>query len=920
MAWFHSDYGRDGVWRDTNSQDPDRFTARILNEDNEDDARKVRLASLAQAISLVPYLDDDSTDKWRSLRVYTIRDWPTDDGEYAPLWNRPTPFADKWTADHRLTGIAGVHVKLRQWRSTIFNARVFKGGVPNLAFLVRGPQDHPSRPELIHGQHHAMDGYAAATRYWFDTVRRGIPSENIDWASFVRAYNICNEELTPSLPTSWPNDTPPNWAEDPAILGFRKYSINGTIFSGDSPAQLLAEFDDHWQGFSVEDGGVLHYYPGTNQIETDTIDGDDLLALPSFTPAPSLAERANSVTLGMNQSSFHDYNSFSLQPIDDEDKRNQIDSGLYLPFDLGTWRFLINPAHAYSLAIIQQRRARASGTLTLSLPPGNDSNPVKYLEMSAGKVYSITITPEGFNGRNMLLISKSINEDLSVNATFVDQPDGLYDSDYQLPAIPSPPPYLPSRPGARPYKPDGLTITSTGRVSDDGTFLFRIRAQVNSSPMTTAFRLTAGEDQWYGETEDNFYVFEVSVPLQQMEITVRHIDKDKVQSLPVRQVFTPDYKGVVLPTPRWRTINQHGVNALMFFESEAYTAPISGVEIRFTRKPLDSTGEFTGSDILTDTNWNTGTALQTEPIQVIRGHDISINGIIRDAGRYALFARYVTNISGATQNRGPVSAAYFLNVEVPDVPIESFEEAPLFGAMNKNNVFKWTGRQFDKNRGQSILIMDNPSTSIPWENWRNPPNHNSTTAPLPAWPFGEATRFNQSFDGGTNVNGLPTGGGSAWYLTPKKDLGTARAVEVRAEIKAFVPGTFIRSNLTFAGFDIVDQRWTPNVSITPITLPVATASLQGTITYTCTGLPPGIVFTPATRRLSGTPTVNNSTGGAVYAATDTNGGSANDFVPMDNRRSAIRPVHAKPTDNLRHHPNDGTSRLDGGIDGFQLRS
>ena len=70
---------------------------------------------------------------------------------------------------------------------------------------------------------------------------------------------------------------------------------------------------------------------------------------------------------------------------------------------------------------------------------------------------------------------------------------------------------------------------------------------------------------------------------------------------------------------------------------------------------------------------------------------------------------------------------------------------------------------------------------------------------------------------------------------------------------------------------IADQTYTADTAITPLVLPAATGG-TGTLTYAVSSLPAGLVFDPASRMLSGTPTA--ATNGAfpvAYQVTDENG-------------------------------------------------
>lgn len=874
-------------WRESES-----LESRVLDEENNtDDAETIRRASLAGAVSVIPYLDGNTTDeRWQSLRRYTddLQNEYLRENEDLNNPQKATPFADQWTTDHKLTGIAGVHVRLRQWVKHNFDQRVFKGSTPDIGFLVRGLRitfPDPAPDAQADSTRTEWTENAAAIRYWWHTERRGFPSTAIDHAAFVAAYNACDQKIVPDRPATWPDGEQPEWSKDDSVWGFGKYSINGVLNSGDKPAQIEEEFDRQWQGQVVEDGGRLFYYPGIDRPATGIVNGEDLLEYPQIAPAPALADRINAVTLSMRQSAYHDYNTHALNEIVDEAKRSSVDHDFHLPQDLGEWRWVINPASAYALAIINLRRARYATTISLMLPPGDADDPVKYLRMTPGQVYLIDIPTEGIESRRMTLQSKTIGEDMKVEATFLDSPTGLYESSYELPALAPRPPYTPSRVGARPPKPTGLHVRSSARTSSDGSVQFRIVATADNHALRKVWRLAAGEDEWTATTENDTHVFEVNVPRQIMEVTVRHVDKTGVESFPAKVIFTPGYEEIVLPTPRWTDAFPHGGTLRMVFAAEEFTAGISGVEVRYTRAGLDTTTEL---PVLTATNWLTeGDPLTIKPVQLLRGQAIVAEAQIRESGRYNLFARFVSNVSGAEAVRGPISAAWEIAIDIGADAVSGVEQAPVWN-VTSHNLFKWDSK-YGNTKGESLMLpaytpSSNDVDDIPFDVWNGYVETSAVAAePYARWPFGRAPGFGFALDStGRNAStGLlqeSNGGTSTWLLTQPIDLGSLRRVEVRGHASAFAPGTDSVSNITFGGTRLPSQRWRYNRAITAITMPPVTAGVSP-IAYELTGLPAGLQFNPITRVLSGTPSISDASGEATYTATDSLGGSVSlDFA------------------------------------------
>ena len=476
---------------------------------------------------------------------------------------------------------------------------------------------------------------------------------------------------------------------------------------------------------------------------------------------------------------------------------------------------------------------------------------------------------EGFDGARMLLIDKQVDETMAVSATFTEAPIGLYAPAFQLPDVAPPPTFIPSRPGWLPPKPTGLAVEHSAQVSSDGSVQFRIVTSVDASPRRTIFRLTAGDDRWEIETASNTHTFVVNTPRVQMEVTARSIDKTGSVSLPARLIFTPNYERVALPRPIWEDVIVYGGSLRLVFDRLAWGASISGVEVRYTRLPLGSTSTPVS---LTPATWDSASVLRTEAVQVVRGLDINVNAIASESGRYALFARFVSQVSGAEPVRGPLSALREIEIDIPEQPITTIEEAPLF-AGGKTHLDKWVGQAGDA-AGEALLFPSStPASALRFDHWNGyVPDSSITAHPLPRWPFGQCEGFGSALTATRDSFGIIQSSASTTYTTNPIDLGVSKRVDVKAEIFAYTPGTALQSNLTFGSHSIVDQVWGSG-AITAITLPEASNGV-GSIAYRVDGLPAGVTFTASTRIVSGTPLISTAQGSARYVATDGGGGEA----------------------------------------------
>ena len=937
----------------------------------------IRKSELANAVGVWPHLDADGSTTTELHNLFRTAEPP-------------------WGDEHKLEGISWIHVRLRQPSTTIFDDKVFRSGVPRIQFVVRGLKigwPGASAPTWTEN--------AAAIRWWWHTERRGIPSSAIDRDDFDRALAICNEESKLPIP---PDDGDrPDWATeaDPEnLLTFRKYTVNGVLSSGDDPPKVEEEFDDAWQGFVVEEGGVLHYLPGAPRaVEPLPILSRDIVDLISFKPAPALSERINAVTLTLNQSRMHEFESHSLREIVDETKRGSsvpgedagIDQGIHLPRNLGTWRWTNHPATGWMLSNIALRRARNLSTWTLRLMPGRSDDIVvskhalnlrggtdsdsftvglahtplsetvieivpdetltplvslssrsittsttdrvtitvsaftgtddiegeivlkadglesttikidadfdgslddlvydpatEWIDMSPGRIYRLRIPEERVDER-VVLLEKSINDDLTVDVVVQAQAVDAFDIAFELPDIIRRPPSLPP-PGTRPIVPGhvlGAAVHPTTFSTDDGAIVHRFFVIWTPSQFSTG--LVFSEDEPGGETiertttDGSSFVFEVDRPAPEYRIELWHFDGAGRRGTSSYLSVAPDWTnaGAALPPPTWLKVITYGASARLIFspiENSRLSGLVSGVEVRYRRKDIDSTDPFLSVD---DSEWDTLHLLETEPIQIVRGLRMTIAATFDRSGRYSLFARHVTRIASpiAPVLRGPISASREILIRIPERSVISGEEAPAWSSTNARHLARFVERSVDAPaRGQSLLMIDRGTTAIRRDDW----NGYDSDDVERAWPFGRCEGYGLAFGSTTIPHSTGTGlpdprsGSGTWYLTDAIDVGTARRVEVRADVYSFAPESDIQSDLSFPiASTIDDQDWRRGTAVL-LVLPAATNAPAGAaVSYALTGLPVGLTFTVSTRRVTGTPTVISS-GEATYTASDDAGGS-----------------------------------------------
>ena len=147
------------------------------------------------------------------------------------------------------------------------------------------------------------------------------------------------------------------------------------------------------------------------------------------------------------------------------------------------------------------------------------------------------------------------------------------------------------------------------------------------------------------------------------------------------------------------------------------------------------------------------------------------------------------------------------------------------------------------------------------------PEATGGTAPLTytlTWPDGGTLPAGLIFNPGTRLlSGTPSTAGNSILTYMVTDANgastnTTFTVTVNAGLALNTSG---------------NQNYMRGTAILDLQLPAATGG-TGTLTYTLTGLPAGLIFDPGTRRLSGTPSRTGTTA-LIYTVTDANGASRN---------------------------------------------
>ena len=204
-------------------------------------------------------------------------------------------------------------------------------GLPVFRFRIKGRKfTYPGQAVT-----HWTDN-AAAVRYDIERTLRGVPESLIDADSVEAAVTLSNASIQLRYADS------PN-ANVPASIGglIKRYTISGEVLGTETLPRLEQQLDWAWQGRTNIEKGRLVFRPGKLPTTRPAITDDDVVAVGPASMTPDLGRRVNRLTDGsVAQDIFRNYLSVPLPPVVNAPFVTQ--DGLDFNKPLGTFRFVNN--------------------------------------------------------------------------------------------------------------------------------------------------------------------------------------------------------------------------------------------------------------------------------------------------------------------------------------------------------------------------------------------------------------------------------------------------------------------------------------------------------------------------------------------------------------------------------------------------
>ena len=242
------------------------------------------------------------------------------------------------TSDHRLRGIAYVYTRFK------YDQDKYPSGVPNVSAVIKGKAVYDPRSETTGYSNNAalcILDYLTDTTYGL-----GATTSEIDYASFITAANICDEDVTLDAGGTE-----------------KRYTINGLIDTNSTPSEILQQMASACAGTVYYSNGKWHLKAGAYITPTDTLTNDDFVSAIEITTRVTNQSNFNAVK-GVFVSPDNNWQPVDFPPVVSSTFENE-DGGEQRYADM-TMPFTTSNSMAQRLAKIALYRNREQLTVSVS--------------------------------------------------------------------------------------------------------------------------------------------------------------------------------------------------------------------------------------------------------------------------------------------------------------------------------------------------------------------------------------------------------------------------------------------------------------------------------------------------------------------------------------------------------------------------
>ena len=703
--------------------------------------RDVKVA--VPAITITEYFAADGTEG-AAVRAFATRSIPNE----AATGENTLP----WTTDHKLTGVSYVYVELFQPEYDDLEDR-FWSSLPALEFLVRGmklsyPVADTGSPGGRRMTTPAWSDNAAVIWYWYLTTRRNINQGFIDLGYFTAARLKCDETLRLDNQTGYQSEYPES---------VKRYTINGSISADDASGAIERQFNLCWQGNAVEWSGMFLFRPGSEQPVRYLISERDIIEPPIISPSLSREDRANEVSIQIEQSAASDYQA---QRFIVADPAKQASDGERLPIDLQTQQFLTEPVQAINIIHQTLRQLSFSMGVEIVVMPRDDW---RYIDLIPGDKVELSLpeygigqgeagSPGASSIRYFRVIRNEVTPTWAVKLNLLQWPDDWFADTFDFPPVVRR--FFPRSPP--PAAPEDLAAFTSFNIADDGTVTWTIQVFWKPNAHRTSVILSSpGIADQVQATYNDRTTFQTSAAGEYL-VSAKNVSRDGKASRSVTTTVTVSSTDLPLPNYFVRNVDQRG-NNLHIQISPVPNREIDGVEVRYVRGA--TTTNLANLAVLTDANWATANEMDVAPlIPRADNEDIYVNAAIPGTGAYRVFIRLRNRFGDLS----PIAEVGTFVLQIADLAASFQSEFPEWPG-TRENMYRWVAD------GLNYLIPDrHDKDAVTLDEWNGAPD----------WPFGQQSGYGMAY--------TDTGEHTA-YMTRPIELGVSRARHVNVTVRAATP-------------------------------------------------------------------------------------------------------------------------------------
>lgn len=282
-----------------------------------------------------------------------------------------TETAGRWTSACVLQGIAALYCKLT------YDQEAYATGLPNISAIVQGKRVYDPRTETT-----AFSRNPALCI--LDYLRNsdfgiGCDDDEIDFASFIAAANICDESVTLASGGSEP-----------------RYRLDGVFTTDSEPASVIEAMLATMCGEIVYSSGKFYLYAGA-YYEPDpnvaTFSEGDIVGPIDFQSAAALSEVCN-VVKGTYTSATDLYMPKDYPTVRDESAITDDGGEISRSYPLA---WVQSPAQAQRVAKIEMKKSRLGGMLSMSTN-------LKGAQVRAGDTIKVSNTRFGWSDKTFRVV------------------------------------------------------------------------------------------------------------------------------------------------------------------------------------------------------------------------------------------------------------------------------------------------------------------------------------------------------------------------------------------------------------------------------------------------------------------------------------------------------------------------------------